>query len=118
METNISQSRLRSGKLYKTDCIKLNKIIKIFSKLPLFIDDSSDLSVQDIRAKIKTILLQHKKIGLIIIDYLQLMQNPTIKNQNRAQELSQITRGLKTVARDYNLSIIVLFLTEISCQSR
>ena len=108
METNISQSRLRSGKLYKTDWIKLNKIIKIFSKLPLFIDDSSDLSVQDIRAKIKTILLQHKKIGLIIIDYLQLMQNPTIKNQNRAQELSQITRGLKNVAREYNLPIIAL----------
>jgi len=108
METNITQSRLRSGKLYKPDWIKLNKIIKIFSKLPLFIDDSSSLSVQDIRTKIKTILLQYKKIGLIIIDYLQLMQNPIIKNGNRAQELSQITRALKNVAREFNIPIIAL----------
>jgi replicative DNA helicase len=108
METNISQLRLRSGKLYKTDWVKLNKIIKILSKLPLFIDDSSDLSVQDIRAKIKTILLQYKTIGLVIIDYLQLMQNPTLKTGNRAQELSQITRALKNVAREFNVPIIAL----------
>ena len=108
METNISQLRLRSGKLYKTDWVKLNKIIKILSKLPLFIDDSSDLSVQDIRAKIKTILLQYKTIGLVIIDYLQLMQNSTLKTGNRAQELSQITRALKNVAREFNVPIIAL----------
>jgi replicative DNA helicase len=108
METNISQLRLRSGKLYKTDWVKLNKIIKILSKLPLFIDDSSDLSVQDIRAKIKTILLQYKTIGLVIIDYLQLMQNSTLKIGNRAQELSQITRALKNVAREFNVPIIAL----------
>jgi replicative DNA helicase len=108
METNISQLRLRSGKLYKTDWVKLNKIIKILSKLPLFIDDSSDLSVQDIRAKIKTILLQYKTIGLVIIDYLQLMQNPTLKTGNRAQELSQITRALKNVAREFNVPIVAL----------
>ena len=80
MESNISQSRLRSGKLYKTDWIKLNKIIKILSKLPLFVDDSSDLSVQQIRAKLKILLLQHQTIGLVIIDYLQLMENPILNN--------------------------------------
>jgi len=108
METNISQSRLRSGKLYKTDWIKLNKIIKILSKLPLFIDDSSDLSVQDIRIKIKTIFFQYKIVGLVIIDYLQLMENSILKNGNRAQELSQITRGLKNLAREFNIPIIAL----------
>jgi replicative DNA helicase len=108
MESNISQSRLRSGKLYKTDWIKLNKIIKILSKLPLFIDDSSDLSVQQIRAKLKTLLLQHQTIGLVIIDYLQLMENPILNNGNRAQELSQITRALKNVAREFNIPIIAL----------
>lgn len=108
METNISQSRLRSGKLYKTDWNKLNKVIKILSKLPLFIDDSSDLSVQEIRSKIKTILLQYKTIGLVIIDYLQLMQSPILKNGNRAQELSQITRSLKNIAREFNIPIIAL----------
>ena len=108
METNISQLRLRSGKLYKTDWVKLNKIIKIISKLPLFIDDNSDLTIQEIRTKLKTTLLQHKKIGLVIIDYLQLMQNSFLKNINRAQELSQITRSLKKIAREFNIPIIVL----------
>jgi replicative DNA helicase len=53
METNINQMRLRSGKLYQNDWLKLNKIIKIMSKLPFFIDDTADLSIQDIRSKIK-----------------------------------------------------------------
>jgi replicative DNA helicase len=92
METNINQMRLKSGKLYQNDWIKLNKIIKIMSKLPFFIDDTSDLSIQDIRSKIKTILFEQNQIGLIIIDYLQLMQNSKSKTENRVQELSQITR--------------------------
>ena len=108
METNISQLRLRSGRLYRKDWLKINKIIKIFSKLPLFIDDSSNLSVSEIRSNIKTILLQYKKIGLVIIDYLQLMQDPCSKNENRSQELSQITRSLKNVANEFNIPIIAL----------
>lgn len=108
METNISQLRLRSGKLYETDWIKLNKIIKILSKLPLFVDDSSDLSVQEIRGKIKSVLSQYKTIGLVIIDYIQLMQNSISQNGNRAQELSQITRALKNVAKEFNIPIIAL----------
>ena len=108
METNISQLRLRSGKLCKKDWLKLNKIIRIFSKLPLFIDDSSNLSVSEIRSNIKTIILQYKKIGLVIIDYLQLMQDPLSKNENRSQELSQITRSLKNVANEFNIPIIAL----------
>ena len=108
METNINQIRLRSGKLYQKDWVKLNKIIKIISKLPFFIDDTSTLCVQDIRAKIKTILFEQKEIGLIIIDYLQLMQNEKLKNTNRVQELSQITRSLKTIAREFNIPVIAL----------
>lgn len=108
METNVSQSRLRSGKLYKSDWNKLNKIVKLLSKLPLFVDDSSTLSVQEIRAKLKTILFQYPGIGLVIIDYLQLMQTPISSNGNRAQELSQITRALKNLAREFNIPIIAL----------
>jgi replicative DNA helicase len=108
MESNVSQSRLRSGKLSKTDWTKLNKIIKLLSKLPLFVDDSSDLAVQEIRTKIKTILFQYPTIGLVIIDYLQLMQTPISNNGNRAQELSQITRALKNLAREFNIPIIAL----------
>jgi len=108
METNISQTRLRSGRLYQDDWIKLNKVIKVMSKLPFFVDDTSDLSVQDIRSQIKTIIFEQGKIGLIIIDYIQLMQNSKLKNENRVQELSRITRSLKNIAKEFNIPIIAL----------
>jgi replicative DNA helicase len=108
IETNINQTKLKSGKLYQNDWIKLNKIIKIISKLPLFIDDTPNLSIRDIRLKIKTIILEQTQVGLIIIDYLQLMQNSNLKNGNRVQELSQITRSLKNIAREFNIPIIAL----------
>jgi replicative DNA helicase len=90
METNINQMKLKSGKFHQNDWIKLNKIIKIFHKLPFFIDDTFNLSIQDIRSKIKTILFEQNQIGLIIIDYLQLMQNSKSKTENRVQELSKL----------------------------
>ena len=108
METNINQIRLKNGKLSQPDWIKLTKVIKILSKLPFFIDDTVNLSINDIRSKIKTILFEQKKIGLVIIDYLQLMQISKTKLDNRAQELSQITRLLKTLAREFNIPIIAL----------
>lgn len=108
METNINQMRLKSGKLYQNDWLKLNKMIKILAKFPLFIDDTFDLSIQDIRSKVKTIIFEQNQIGLIIIDYIQLMQNSKLKTENRVQELSQITRSLKTIAREFNVPIIGL----------
>jgi replicative DNA helicase len=108
METNISQMRLKSGKIYQNDWLKLNKIIKILSKLPFFIDDTSDLTIQDIRSKIKTLVFEQTEIGLIIIDYLQLMQSSKLKIENRVQELSGITRSLKNIAREFNIPIIAL----------
>lgn len=118
METSINQTRLRSGKLYQNDWVKLNKIIKIISRLPLFLDDMSDLSVQDIRSKIKTILFEQTEVGLIIIDYLQLMQNSSLKSNNRVQELAQITRSLKNIAREFNIPIIALSQLSRSVEAR
>jgi replicative DNA helicase len=108
IETSIDQTRLKNGRLYQNDWVKLNKMIKILSKLPFFIDDTPDLSVQDIRLKIKTVVLEQGQIGLVIVDYLQLMQNSNFKNGNRVQELSQITRSLKIIAREFNTPIIAL----------
>ena len=108
LETNINQTKLKNGKLSHLDWIKLTKVINILSKLPLFIDDTADLAINEIRAKIKTILFEQKKIGLVIIDYLQLMQISKTKIENRAQELAQITRLLKTIAREFNIPIIAL----------
>nr|YP_009687901.1 DNA-replication helicase subunit [Haslea nusantara]QDX17456.1 DNA-replication helicase subunit [Haslea nusantara] len=108
IESNINQVKLRSGKLSQSDWIRLNKVIKIISKLPIFIDDTPNLSVQDIRSKIKTILFEQSELGLIIIDYLQLLQNSNSKTENRVQELSQMTRMLKNIAREFNIPVLAL----------
>jgi replicative DNA helicase len=115
METNINQMRLRSGKLYQNDWLKLNKIIKIMSKLPFFIDDTADDSGYSI--KNKTIIFEQNKIGLIVIDYLQLMSNSKSKT-DRVQELSQITRSLKTIAREFDIPIIALSQLSRNVESR
>jgi replicative DNA helicase len=74
--------------LDQNDWIKLTKIMKIISKLPFFIDDTSDLSIHELlNQKLKTIIFEQNKIGLIIIDYLQLMQNSNLITENRVQEL-------------------------------
>ena len=108
IETGINQTVLKNGKLSQNDWVKLNRVTKILSNLPLFIDDTPNLSIQDIRAKIKKIIFEQAKIGLVIIDYLQLMQNLENEKNNRVQELSQITRYLKSIAREFNIPIITL----------
>lgn len=107
-ETGINQMKLRSGKLTQNDWIKLNKVVRIISKLPFFIDDTSTLSTQDIRSRIKTILLEQSQIGLIVIDYIQLLESTNGKSLNRVQELSQITRELKSLAREFKVPILAL----------
>ena len=108
MESSISQLRLRSGKLYKNDWLKLNKIINILAKLPLFINDNSTISTHEIRLMVKNLLFEQHKPGLIIIDYLQLMHPIRKIDQNRSQELSQITRHLKELAREFDIPIVAL----------
>lgn len=108
METNINQMRLKSGKLYSNDWIKVNKMIKLIAKFPLFIDDTSELSVQDIRSKLKTLLFEQNQIGLVVIDYLQLMKSSNVNTENRVQELATITRSLKILAREFTIPVIVL----------
>jgi replicative DNA helicase len=108
METNINQIRLKSGRLSEEDWLKVTKISKLVAKFPFFVDDTSNLSIQDIRARLKTILFEQNKIGLVIIDYLQLMQTSNLKAETRVQELSQITRLLKNMAREFNIPIIAL----------
>ena len=117
-ETDITNLRLKTGNLYKDDWVKLNSTIKNLSALPFFIDDTSNPSIQDIKAKIKKILFEQNQIGLIVIDYLQLMQNGKFKTDNRAQELSQITRSLKILAREFNVPIIALSQLSRNVESR
>lgn len=107
-ETEISNTSLKSGNISKGDWNKLNSVIKTLSTLPLFIDDTPNISIQNIRLKIKKVLFEQTKIGLIVIDYLQLMQLSKSKTENRVQELSKITRELKTIAREFKIPIIAL----------
>ena len=107
-EAEVSTIRLRSGHIYKNDWLNLNNIFKTLACLPFFIDDRPTVSIQEIRLKIKKLIFNEASIGLIIIDYLQLMQNFKSPIDNRVQELSQITRSLKIIAREFNVPIIAL----------
>lgn len=118
METNIDPVRLKTGQFDTTDWKKLTKIMKVIARLPLFVDDTSRISIQELQSKIKTILFHNNNLGLIIIDYLQLIQNSSSKNENRVQELAEITRSLKIISREFNISIIVLSQLSRSVESR
>ena len=106
-ETEIDQMSLKTGKIIQNDWKKINKVMKILSKLPLFLDDTSSLSIQELRSKIQSIFLEQSQIGLVIIDYLQLIKSD-LKEGTRVQELSQITRYLKSLAKEFNIPIIAL----------
>ena len=117
-EIEISNTRLKAGHIYETDWLGINQVVKTLSSLPLFIDDTPNLSIQDIRAKVQKILFDQNQIGLIIIDYLQLMKNSKLPTDNRVQELSQITRALKGIAREFNVPIITLSQLSRNVESR
>ena len=107
-EIEITNTRLKKGQLDENDWVKLNKVIKCFSNLPFFIDDTPNLSIQDIRLKTQRVFFEQKMIGLIIIDYLQLVESPNTYSDNRVEELSKITRSLKNIAREFKVPIIAL----------
>ena len=107
-EVEITNTRLRASRIKETEWLKINSIVRDLSNLQLFIDDTPDLSVGEIKLKIKSIDIESSKIvSLIVIDYLQLLEGAD-QNSNRVQELSKITRALKKLARDLDLPIIVL----------
>ena len=117
-ETGISQTRLKIGNLYKEDWHNLKETIQKYSRLPFFIDDQTNLTTQDIRSRIKKIVFEQNKIGLIIIDYLQLLLSSESKSENRVQELSQITRTLKSFAKEFKIPIIALSQLNRSVENR
>ena len=117
-ETGISQTRLKLGNLYKEDWYQLKKSIQEYSQLPFFIDDQPNLTTLNIRSRIKKILFEQNKIGLIIIDYLQLLLSSKSKSENRVQEISQITRTLKNIAKEFQIPIIALSQLSRNVESR
>lgn len=109
-EAMIDQNRLRTGQLLETDWTKLVEAVGPLSESPIYIDDTPAISVAEMRAKTRR-LKAEKGLGLVVIDYLQLMQGPR-RVENRQQEISEISRSLKGLARE--LDVPVLALSQLS----
>ncbi len=104
----IDQQRIRTGRLEEMDWPRLTSAMSLLSEKPLFIDDSSSLSPSDVRARARRLQRDcEQPLGLIVIDYLQLMQVPG-NTENRATEISEITRSLKALARELHVPVIAL----------
>lgn len=117
MLTSLNSVRIRSGNLSSSEWENLKLAIKDLSEMNIFIDDTAFITLTEIQTKSRQILQQKGKLGLIIIDYLQLMQMG-LNIDNRAQELSYITRTLKVLARDLDIPIIVLSQLSRNVESR
>jgi replicative DNA helicase len=108
MEAEIEGTKMRNAKLDEDDWNKLNHAINKLSEAPIYIDDTPSLNVFELRAKCRR-LHQQYKIGLVIIDYLQLMTLGSVdKKGNREQEISTISRALKSLAKEINIPVIAL----------
>ena len=107
-EAEIDSNRLRTGHMHTDDWAKLSKAMGEMGDCPIFIDDSPGATVTDIRAKCRRLCMEQKELGLVIIDYLQLMEGSGPKKFDRVQEISQISRGLKNLARELKTPIIAL----------
>ncbi len=105
-EAKIESNRLRSGRISQNEWEPISTAIGNLSELPLFIDDTPNITVTEIRSKVRRLQAeQGGTLGLVLLDYLQLMEGTS---DNRVQELSRITRSLKGLARELNVPIIAL----------
>lgn len=108
METRLDQNKFKTGLLNKEDWNKIQLVMEILGKIPMHLQDQPHLTTSDIRQKLKSLYRIYPRVGLVIIDYLQLMEEPFLKNVNRPQEISIITRELKNIAREFDVPIIAL----------
>lgn len=114
----VESQRLRVGDLDEQDWQRLINAADKFSKAPLYIDDTPGITIMELRSKARR-LQQEKGLSLILIDYLQLMQGRGNRNgDNRQQEISEISRSLKSLARELNVPVIALSQLSRSVESR
>ena len=117
-EAMVDSNKIRTGKLEEEDWSKLASVIGPLSESNIFIDDTPGISVADIRSRCRKLKME-KNIGLIIIDYLQLVQGSnTRKNGNREQEIAEISRSLKILAKELNVPVIALSQLSRAVESR
>jgi replicative DNA helicase len=105
-ESNIELQKIRTGELTEEDWVKLVHAATPLSQAPIFIDDTPGISAMEVRSKARRLKMEHD-IGLVVIDYLQLMSGRG-KAESRQQEVSEISRSLKALARELNLPVVAL----------
>ena len=112
----VDMQRFRTGDMQQPDWDKLVDVMDKLSESPLYIDDTSGCTLTDIRAKCRRLKMQKNNLGLIVIDYLQLMEGSG--KDDRMQQISTISRGLKTLARELDVPIIALSQLSRAVESR
>lgn len=115
--SGVDSWNIRTGNLSDDDFSKLSEAMGEMAEAPIFIDDTPGLSVLEMRTKGRR-AAHDQPLGLIIVDYLQLMQSNGNHNGNRVQEVSEISRGLKLIARELNVPVIALSQLSRSVESR
>ncbi|MCR2832622.1 replicative DNA helicase [Parerythrobacter lacustris] len=106
-QAGISSEALRMGKISRDDFQKLSFASQRLAELPLYIDDTPALTIAALRTRARRLKRKHP-IGLIVVDYLQLLQGSGRANDNRVNEISEISRGLKTLAKELEVPVIAL----------
>jgi replicative DNA helicase len=115
-EARVDSGRMRTGQILREDWQNLAQAAGLLSDLPIFIDDTAGLTLMELRAKARRIASEHG-IALIVIDYLQLMRSGT-KNDSREQEISEISRSLKGLAKEMGIPVIALSQLNRGVESR
>jgi len=110
-QSGISSEALRMGKISRDDFQQLSRASQELAELPLYIDDTPALSIAALRARARRLKRRHD-IGLVVVDYLQLLQGTGRASDNRVNEISEISRGLKTLAKE--LAVPVIALSQLS----
>jgi replicative DNA helicase len=113
----IDQLRIRTGKLEDEDWPRISSTVSMLSDAPLYIDDTPALSPTELRARARRLTKEHGQLGVIIIDYLQLMQVPG-NSENRTAEISEISRSLKSLAKELKVPVIALSQLNRSLEQR
>lgn len=106
-EAMVDSNKIRTGKIEEDDWTKLATALGPLSEAPIYIDDTAGITVAEIRAKCRKLKLE-KNIGLVVIDYLQLIQGSGKRNSSREQEISEISRSLKILAKELDIPVIAL----------
>ena len=117
MESKVDSQLIRTGNLSANDWEKLIESAGDISKAPLIIDDTPGISISELRSKCRKFKLENN-LGLVIIDYLQLMSGGSKRTDSRQQEISEISRSLKALAREINAPVIALSQLSRACETR